>query len=87
MIEKEQMLEPAINGTENVMIAAAEANVRRVVFTSSIGAVYMDPNRNPDAMVDESFWSDLEFCKKTKVMFWHLSIDFYFSTAKSNCRK
>lgn len=62
-------MEPAVNGTKNVIIAAAEANVRRVVFTSSIGAVYMDPNRGPDEIVDESCWSDLEFCKNTKVGF------------------
>jgi cinnamoyl-CoA reductase len=61
------MVEPAVNGTKNVIIAAAEAKVRRVVFTSSIGAVYMDPNRGPDVVVDESCWSDLEFCKNTKV--------------------
>lgn len=64
---KEEMVEPAVNGTKNVIIAAAEAKVRRVVFTSSIGAVYMDPNRSPDQVVDESCWSDLEFCKNTKV--------------------
>lgn len=64
--DPEQMVEPAVNGTKNVIVAAAEAKVRRVVFTSSIGAVYMDPNRNPDAVVDESCWSDLEFCKNTK---------------------
>ncbi|XVE91217.1 hypothetical protein DITRI_Ditri20bG0136600 [Diplodiscus trichospermus] len=60
------MVEPAVNGTKNVIMAAAEAKVRRVVFTSSIGAVYMDPNRSPDVVVDESCWSDLEFCKNTK---------------------
>lgn len=64
--DPEQMVEPAVNGTQNVIIAAAEAKVRRVVFTSSIGAVYMDPNRSPDSVVDESCWSDLEFCKNTK---------------------
>eukprot|EP00268_Persea_americana_P034250 TRINITY_DN3391_c0_g1_i3.p1 TRINITY_DN3391_c0_g1~~TRINITY_DN3391_c0_g1_i3.p1 ORF type:complete len:200 (+),score=26.98 TRINITY_DN3391_c0_g1_i3:884-1483(+) len=26
----------------------------------------MDPNRSPDVVVDESCWSDLEFCKSTK---------------------
>lgn len=61
------MLEPAVNGTKNVMIAAAEAKVRRVVFTSTIGTVYMNPNRNPDDVVDESCWSDLDFCKNTQV--------------------
>ncbi|XP_019458085.1 PREDICTED: cinnamoyl-CoA reductase 1 isoform X1 [Lupinus angustifolius] len=62
----EEMVEPAVNGAKNVIIAAAEAKVRRVVFTSSIGAVYMDPTRNIDVVVDESCWSDLEFCKNTK---------------------
>ncbi|GMN49898.1 hypothetical protein TIFTF001_019065 [Ficus carica] len=60
------MVEPAVNGTKNVIVASAEAKVRRVVFTSSIGAVYMDPNRSPDVVVDESCWSDLDFCKNTR---------------------
>ncbi|KAL5980321.1 NADPH-cytochrome p450 reductase [Asimina triloba] len=64
--DPEQMVEPAVNGTKNVINAAADAGVRRVVFTSSIGAVYMDPNRSPDEVVDESCWSDLDFCKNTK---------------------
>uniref|UniRef100_A0A0D9XDS7 cinnamoyl-CoA reductase n=1 Tax=Leersia perrieri TaxID=77586 RepID=A0A0D9XDS7_9ORYZ len=65
--DPEQMVEPAVRGTEYVIKAAAEAGtVRRVVFTSSIGAVTMDPNRGPDVVVDESCWSDLEYCKKTK---------------------
>ncbi|GAB2228586.1 hypothetical protein Droror1_Dr00022709 [Drosera rotundifolia] len=61
------MVEPAVKGTRNVIEAATEARVRRVVFTSSIGAVYMDPNRGSDVVVDESCWSNLDFCKNTKV--------------------
>lgn len=62
------MIEPAVTGTKNVINAAADAGtVRRVVFTSSIGAVYMDPRNGPGDEVDETCWSDLEYCKKTKV--------------------
>ncbi|CAI0473776.1 unnamed protein product [Linum tenue] len=69
--DPEQMVEPAVDGTKYVINAAAEAKVRRVVFTSSIGAVYMDPSRSPDTVVDESCWSDLEFCKNTKGQNWY----------------
>ncbi|XP_044495984.1 cinnamoyl-CoA reductase 1-like [Mangifera indica] len=58
-------VEPAVVGTKNVIIAAAEAKVRRLVFTSTIGAVYMNPNRSPDVIVDDSCWSDLDYCKNT----------------------
>lgn len=65
--DPEQMVEPAVRGTQYVIDAAAEAGtVRRMVLTSSIGAVTMDPNRGPDVVVDESCWSDLDFCKKTR---------------------
>ncbi|KAJ8505487.1 hypothetical protein OPV22_006373 [Ensete ventricosum] len=65
--DPEQMVEPAVRGARYVINAAAEAGtVRRVVFTSSIGAVTMDPNRGPDVVVDESCWSDLEYCKNTR---------------------
>ncbi|GJN09804.1 hypothetical protein PR202_ga27844 [Eleusine coracana subsp. coracana] len=65
--DPDEMVEPAVNGTRNVINAAADAGtVRRVVFTSSIGAVYMDPRHGPGEEVDETCWSDLEYCKKTK---------------------
>ncbi|KAA8540548.1 hypothetical protein F0562_024533 [Nyssa sinensis] len=64
--DPEVVVAPAVNGTKNVIIAAAEAEVGRVVVTSSIGAVYMDPNRDPDKVIDESCWSNLDFCKNTK---------------------
>jgi cinnamoyl-CoA reductase len=60
------MIEPAVNGTRNVINAAADVgSVRRVVFTSSIGAVYMDPRLASNEEVDETCWSDLEHCKNT----------------------
>ncbi|XP_043698360.1 cinnamoyl-CoA reductase 1-like [Telopea speciosissima] len=61
--DSKRVLEPAIRGTMNVMNAAAEAEVRRVVFTSSAAVTYMEPNRNPDKAVDETCWSDLNYVK------------------------
>lgn len=63
----QELMAVAIDGTKNVINAAADMGVQRVVFTSSYGAVHMNPNRNPDQVVDESCWSDLEFCLETKV--------------------
>jgi cinnamoyl-CoA reductase len=61
------MIEPAVKGTRNVINAAADVGVQRVVFTSSIGAVYMNPKYNSSSLIDETCWSDLEYCKSTKV--------------------
>jgi len=52
------MLLPAVQGTLNVMrAAAASPTVTRVVLTSSTASVYMKPNRG-DAWIDEKDWSD-----------------------------
>ena len=64
---QERVIEPAVNGTRNVMEVCAEVGVKRVVVTSSIGAVYMDPHRDPLAIVDDDCWSDLDYCIQTKV--------------------
>eukprot|EP00253_Pinus_taeda_P001397 PITA_01397 len=61
----EEVIEPAVKGTKNVMEACAEMAVKRVVFTSSIGVVYLDPHRNPFAIVDEDCWSNLDYCIQT----------------------
>ncbi|CAO2169000.1 unnamed protein product [Urochloa humidicola] len=55
----------AVDGTRNVINAAACESVRRVVLTSSYGAAHMDPHRSPDAVLDETYWSDYDFCRGT----------------------
>ena len=67
MSNMQELMAAAIEGTKNAINAAADMGVQRVVYTSSYGAVHMNPNRSPDQVVDESCWSDLEFCLKTKV--------------------
>ncbi|TVU32869.1 hypothetical protein EJB05_24632 [Eragrostis curvula] len=64
-----EVVSAAVEGTKNVINAAADMGVKRVVFTSSYGAVHMNPNRSPDQTLDENCWSDLEFCKQTKNLY------------------
>ncbi|VAI22534.1 unnamed protein product [Triticum turgidum subsp. durum] len=60
-----ELMPVAVEGTRNVVNAAADMGVRRLVFTSTYGAVHMNPNRSPDTVLDETCWSDYEFCKQT----------------------
>ncbi|XP_057846136.2 cinnamoyl-CoA reductase 1 [Cryptomeria japonica] len=64
--DQEQVLEAAVNGTVNVLKACKELGVKRVILTSTIGAVYLDPKRSPQDVVDEDCWSDLDYCIETK---------------------
>ncbi|XP_073153879.1 cinnamoyl-CoA reductase 1-like [Henckelia pumila] len=60
-----ELVEPAVKGTLNVLKACTEAKVRRVVFVSSAAAVIMNPNLPKDQLLDETCWSDAEYCKMT----------------------
>ncbi|GLJ37377.1 hypothetical protein SUGI_0758460 [Cryptomeria japonica] len=64
--DPEQVIEPAVKGTANVLDACAEWGVKRLVMTSSVGTIYMDPNRDTHVVVDENCWSDLDYCVQTK---------------------
>ncbi|CAO2047072.1 unnamed protein product [Urochloa humidicola] len=64
-----ELVPVAVEGTRNVINAAADEGVRRMVFTSSYGAVHMDPNRSPDAVLDETCWSDYDFCEQTNNLY------------------
>nr|AGS57529.1 cinnamyl alcohol dehydrogenase 2 [Plagiochasma appendiculatum] len=70
---QKEILDPAVEGTLSVLRSAASAKtVRRVVYTSSSTAVIFSDrfvSRSEDGVVDESWWSDSEFCKKGE--FWY----------------
>ncbi|KAK4382287.1 Cinnamoyl-CoA reductase 1 [Sesamum angolense] len=61
-----ELVEPALKGTLNVLKACSEEKkVRRVVIVSSVAAVMMNPNWPKDQLMDETCWSDAEYCKAT----------------------
>ena len=47
----------AVEGTMSVMRACKKHGVRRCVLTSSVAAAIF-PNQRPEALFNESFWSD-----------------------------
>nr|GLL30908.1 cinnamoyl-CoA reductase 1 [Ipomoea trifida] len=61
---EKELLDPAIKGTINVLTAAKELRVRRVVLTSSISAITPSPNWPADVVKNEECWTDIEYCKQ-----------------------
>ncbi|KAF9596696.1 hypothetical protein IFM89_012895 [Coptis chinensis] len=64
-----QLLDPAIKGTKNVLNAAKECGVKRVVVTSSISAITPSPNWPADVAKREDCWTDIEYCKQNELWY------------------
>ncbi|CAK9153541.1 unnamed protein product [Ilex paraguariensis] len=62
-----ELLAPAIKGTNNVLTAAKELGVRRVVVTSSISAITPSRYWPADVVKNEDCWTDVEYCKHNNV--------------------
>ena len=64
-----ELLDPALKGTLNVLKSCVNSpTLKRVVLTSSIAAVANkeSPNKTPDVVVDETWFSDPEFLRRTE---------------------
>ena len=63
------MLDPALKGTLNVLKSCVNLpTLERVVLTSSVAAVaYNGKPRTPDVVVDETWFSDPDFCRESQV--------------------
>lgn len=61
-----ELLAPAVTGTKNVLKACSEAKVKRVVVVSSVAAVMVNPAWPQNEAMDETCWSDVEFCRTTQ---------------------
>ncbi|XVF68461.1 hypothetical protein PTKIN_Ptkin11bG0004700 [Pterospermum kingtungense] len=66
---QKELLDPAIKGTLNVLTAAKELGVKRVVVTSSISAITPSPNWPADKIKAEDCWSDIEYCKQNELWY------------------
>ncbi|WP_312336704.1 aldehyde reductase [Sphingobacterium sp.] len=55
-----ELILPAKNGTLNILSAAVDNNVKRVVMTSSLAAIaYGRPNKEPNNILTENDWTDI----------------------------
>ncbi|KAK4419581.1 Cinnamoyl-CoA reductase 1 [Sesamum alatum] len=63
-----ELIDPALKGTLNVLGSCAKTpSVKRVVLTSSMAAVSANGKpRTPEVVLDETWWSDPEFCRQTQ---------------------
>ncbi|KAL5974953.1 hypothetical protein ACLOJK_031629 [Asimina triloba] len=61
---QKQLLDPAIKGTLNILKAAKENGVERVVVTSSISAIIPSPGWPADVVKDEDCWTDVDYCEQ-----------------------
>lgn len=73
-ISQNELLAPAIKGTTNVLTAAKELGVRRVVVTSSISAITPSPYWPANKLKNEECWTDVDYCKQKGVRAFYLSI-------------
>ncbi|KAI5679750.1 hypothetical protein M9H77_00977 [Catharanthus roseus] len=64
-----ELLAPAIKGTINVLTAAKQLGVRRLVVTSSISAIVPSPNWPADRVKNEECWADEEYCKQKEIWY------------------
>ncbi|KAI5419796.1 hypothetical protein KIW84_043818 [Lathyrus oleraceus] len=64
-----ELIDPAVKGTLNVLKSCAKSpSVKRVVLTSSTSAVAFNTRpKNPGVIVDETWFSDPDFCRESQV--------------------
>jgi nucleoside-diphosphate-sugar epimerase len=62
-----ELLQPAVDGTLNVLRAAKHCGVSRVVLVSSQTAMVPNPDWPADKVIDGDSWANVEILKKLEV--------------------
>lgn len=64
-----KVIKPTVNGVLNIMRSCCKAKtVKRLIYTSTTGTVAVQ--RHPQPEFNESFWTDIDFCKEQKMTAW-----------------
>lgn len=63
------LIDPCIKGTQNVLNSCVKANVKRVVLTSSCSSIRYRDDVQQVSPLNESHWSDPEYCKRYKLWY------------------
>ncbi|KAI9079895.1 hypothetical protein K1719_038141 [Acacia pycnantha] len=80
--QRKELLDPAIKGTINVLTAAKEVGVSRVVLTSSISSITPSPKWPYDVIKNEDCWTDIEYCKEELFLCLNITIAVFFAPKK-----
>lgn len=83
LLIQNDLLEPAVKGTVNVLRAAKDCGVGRVVLMSSQAAMVPNPNWPLDKVIDEDSWADLELLKKLQVLQTKSAVNYSFCILNS----
>ncbi|KAE8781101.1 Superkiller viralicidic activity 2-like protein 2 [Hordeum vulgare] len=68
MFINKEILDPAVNGTLNVLRSCKKASIKGVIVTSSMADVaYNGKPRTPHVVVDETWFSSAEVCEKNQM--------------------
>jgi nucleoside-diphosphate-sugar epimerase len=67
VVTQNELLQPAVEGTRNVLRAAKDCGVSRVVLVSSQTAMVPNPDWPADKVIDDDSWADVEILKKLEV--------------------
>lgn len=72
------MIDPCIKGTLNVLSSCSKARVKRVVLTSSCSSIRYRYDAQQVSPLNESHWSDPEYCK-------HYNVTHFKSSMSNAC--